>query len=117
MPTDTTEHQDEGFLRGYKPRSYSAQHQPKAPSTAPRYNSTRHSYNNRTTSTNADHNNSKDEFSTSISWPIILAVIPTLGAFVAGSAEVWSDFIMILLILYYVYKWITGLCTHVKVII
>ncbi|KAL7321075.1 hypothetical protein PS15m_000892 [Mucor circinelloides] len=107
MPTDTTEHQDEGFLRGYKPRSYSAQHQSRAPSAAPRHNSTRHSYNNRTTSTNADHNNSKDEFSTSISWPIILAVIPTLGAFIAGSAEVWSDFIMILLILYYVYKWIT----------
>ncbi|KAG0163508.1 hypothetical protein DFQ30_011447 [Apophysomyces sp. BC1015] len=47
------------------------------------------------------------EFSTSISWPIFLAVIPTLGAFVAGSAELWSDFVMILLILYYVYKWIT----------
>lgn len=50
----------------------------------------------------------KSEFSTAISWPILLAIIPTLGAFVAGSAEVWSDFIMILLILYYVYKWITG---------
>ncbi|KAI9029777.1 hypothetical protein CLU79DRAFT_736006 [Phycomyces nitens] len=48
-----------------------------------------------------------EEFSTAISWPILLAVIPTLGAFIAGSAEVWSDFIMILLILYYVYKWIT----------
>ncbi|OAD07127.1 hypothetical protein MUCCIDRAFT_160729 [Mucor lusitanicus CBS 277.49] len=107
MPADTTEHHDEGFLRGYKPRSYSAQQQPRTPSPAPRHNSTRPSYNNRTTSTNADHNNSKDEFSSSISWPIILAVIPTLGAFVAGSAEVWSDFIMILLILYYVYKWIT----------
>ncbi|KAK4517972.1 uncharacterized protein ATC70_001321 [Mucor velutinosus] len=107
MSADTTEHQDEGFLRGYKPRSYPAQQQPRTPSPAPRYNSTRPSYNNRTTSTNADHSNNKDEFSSSISWPIILAVIPTLGAFVAGSAEVWSDFIMILLILYYVYKWIT----------
>ena len=108
MPADTTEHQDEGFLRGYKPRSYPAQQQqPRTSSPAPRFS-------NRTTSTNADRNNSKDEFSSSISWPIILAVIPTLGAFVAGSAEVWSDFIMILLILYYVYKWITGVCIHVK---
>lgn len=112
MPVDTE--QDDGFLRGYKPRSYSTQqqqqhhHQPSTPSPATRRTGTRNSYNNRTTSTNADHNNSKDEFSSSISWPIILAVIPTLGAFVAGSAEVWSDLIMILLILYYVYKWITG---------
>jgi hypothetical protein len=37
-----------------------------------------------------------------------LAVIPAIGAFFAGSAEVWSDFIMILLTLYYVYKWLTG---------
>lgn len=44
----------------------------------------------------------------SISWPILLAVIPTLGAFVVGNAEDWGDFILILLILYYVYKWITG---------
>ncbi|PHZ09371.1 uncharacterized protein RHIMIDRAFT_263710 [Rhizopus microsporus ATCC 52813] len=43
----------------------------------------------------------------SISWPILLAVIPTLGAFVVGNAEDWGDFILILLILYYVYKWIT----------
>ncbi|GAN11686.1 conserved hypothetical protein [Mucor ambiguus] len=49
----------------------------------------------------------KNEFSPIISWPILLAVIPTLGAFFAGSAEVWSDFIMLLLILYYVYKWMT----------
>lgn len=46
-----------------------------------------------------------------ISWPIVLAIIPTLGAFIAGNAEVWSDFIMVLLVLYYVYKWITG-TTH-----
>ncbi|KAI8887988.1 hypothetical protein K501DRAFT_321132 [Backusella circina FSU 941] len=52
-------------------------------------------------------NTLKDEISTAVSWPIILAVIPTLGAFIVGSAEVWSDFIMILLILFYVYKWIT----------
>jgi Flp pilus assembly protein TadB len=49
-----------------------------------------------------------DEFSPAVSWPILLAVIPTLGAFFAGSAEIWSDFIMLLLILYYVYKWMTG---------
>jgi hypothetical protein len=55
-----------------------------------------------------DKNTIKDEISTAVSWPIILAVIPTLGAFIVGSAEVWSDFIMILLMLYYVYKWITG---------
>lgn len=48
------------------------------------------------------------EVSTAISWPIVLAVIPMLGAFVAGSAEVWGDFVMGLLILYYVYKWVTG---------
>lgn len=48
------------------------------------------------------------EFSPTVSWPILLAVIPTLGAFFAGSADIWSDFIMLLLILYYVYKWMTG---------
>ncbi|CAO3643780.1 unnamed protein product [Mucor fragilis] len=49
----------------------------------------------------------KKEFSPTVSWPILLAIIPTLGAFFAGSAEIWSDFIMLLLILYYVYKWMT----------
>ncbi|GAA5798163.1 hypothetical protein EDC94DRAFT_601678 [Helicostylum pulchrum] len=49
-----------------------------------------------------------EEFSPAVSWPILLAVIPTLGAFVAGSAEIWSDFIMLVLILYYVYKWMTA---------
>lgn len=50
----------------------------------------------------------EEEVPTSISWPIALAVIPTLGAFFAGSAEIWSDFVISLLILYYVYKWMTG---------
>lgn len=50
----------------------------------------------------------KNAFSPTVSWPILLAIIPTLGAFFAGSAEIWSDFIMLLLILYYVYKWMTG---------
>jgi hypothetical protein len=44
----------------------------------------------------------------SISWPILLAIIPAFGTFVAGSADIWSDFVMLLLILYYVYKWMTG---------
>ncbi|KAG0743723.1 hypothetical protein G6F23_005794 [Rhizopus arrhizus] len=43
----------------------------------------------------------------SISWPILLAVIPTLGAFIVGSAEDWGDFVLTVLVLYYVYKWIT----------
>ena len=47
-------------------------------------------------------------FSPTISWPILLAVVPTVGSFFAGSADAWSDFVMILLILYYVYKWMTG---------
>lgn len=54
----------------------------------------------------------KKEFSPTVSWPILLAIIPTLGAFFAGSAEIWSDFIMLLLILYYVYKWMTGKHIH-----
>jgi hypothetical protein len=49
-----------------------------------------------------------ESVSPSVSWPIVLAIVPTLGAFVAGSAEVWSDLIMVLLILYYTYKWVTG---------
>ncbi|CAO3666353.1 unnamed protein product [Rhizopus microsporus] len=49
-----------------------------------------------------------DDFSAAVSWPILLAGVPTLGAFFAGSSEIWSDFIMILLILFYVYKWMTG---------
>lgn len=49
-----------------------------------------------------------DEFSPAVSWPILLAVVPTLGAFVVGSAEIWSDFLMLILILFYVYKWMTG---------
>lgn len=62
-------------------------------------------------------NESKSESSSAaVSWPIILAIIPTLGAFIGGSAEIWSDFIMILLILYYVYKWITGTYTNIYIV-
>ncbi|CAO3693536.1 unnamed protein product [Rhizopus stolonifer] len=50
----------------------------------------------------------RHSFSPAISWPILLAGIPTLGAFFAGSSEIWNDFIMVLLILFYVYKWMTG---------
>ncbi|GAA5810239.1 hypothetical protein MFLAVUS_003659 [Mucor flavus] len=58
--------------------------------------------------TNTSTPETAEEFSPAVSWPILLAVIPTLGAFVAGSAEIWSDFIMLVLILYYVYKWMTA---------
>lgn len=64
---------------------------------------------------NLDDTSSKRNTSTgsdmvpTISWPILLAVVPTVGSFFAGSAEAWSDFVMILLILYYVYKWMTGM--------
>jgi hypothetical protein len=96
---------DEGFLRGYK-RGFRQQQPPNTPppTASAKYRSAR-SY---TQKVQPPPTTEKDEFSTAISWPIILAVIPTLGAFIAGSAEVWSDLIMILLILYYVYKWITG---------
>jgi hypothetical protein len=77
------------------------------------------SYNRRSaaTSTTEKSDQGSQISPTTVSWPILLAAIPTLGAFFAGSAEVWSDFIMLLLILYYVYKWMTGkytlLHTHV----
>lgn len=92
--------QDEGFLGAYKPRSFNRSAQPSSTHTASKHRKQK--------APSADKESPRDEFSTAISWPIILAIIPTLGAFIAGSAEVWSDFIMILLILYYVYKWITG---------
>ncbi|KAI9021690.1 hypothetical protein CLU79DRAFT_752816 [Phycomyces nitens] len=46
-------------------------------------------------------------FPVGLSWPILLAIAPALGAFLGGTAEIWSDFITILLILYYVYSWVT----------
>lgn len=52
---------------------------------------------------------SSDGFSAAVSWPILLAIVPTVGSFFAGSADAWSDFVMILLILFYVYKWMTGM--------
>jgi hypothetical protein len=67
-----------------------------------------HSYstNNNTHASTPQTNNPTN--SNEFSWPILLAIVPTLGTFFAGSAEIWSDFVMILLILYYVYKWMTG---------
>lgn len=57
---------------------------------------------------NNAHASTPQTNSNEFSWPILLAIVPTLGTFFAGSAEIWSDFVMILLILYYVYKWMTG---------
>lgn len=56
----------------------------------------------------------RHSFSPAISWPILLAGVPTLGAFFAGSSEIWNDLIMVLLILFYVYKWMTGKTTLVN---
>lgn len=100
MGTPDTE-QEGGFLSGYRPSSFSRSTQKQESSSSSKQHTPK-------PATPVNKETMKDEFSTAISWPIILAIIPTLGAFVAGSAEVWSDFIMILLILYYVYKWITG---------
>lgn len=66
------------------------------------------SYRRSTSTASTEKSDQSSEFSPTVSWPILLAVIPTLGAFFAGSAEIWSDFIMLLLVLYYVYKWMTG---------
>lgn len=44
---------------------------------------------------------------TASSWPILLAVVPTVGSFFGGNADTWSDFVIILLVLYYIYKWMT----------
>jgi hypothetical protein len=104
--------QEESFLRGasssFKPRVFHrpAQPPPSSNNKQARPNNTHHQQQQQQQQQPAT--DTKEEFSAAISWPIILAIIPTLGAFIAGSAEVWSDFIMILLILYYVYKWITG---------
>lgn len=51
----------------------------------------------------------KKEPTSYASWPILLAIIPAFGTFIAGNADIWSDFVMLTLILYYVYKWMTGI--------
>lgn len=104
LPTDQEKH----FLRGsssssssFKPRFF--HHPPSSPSNNRNYDS-KSNY----THPQQENATEKEGFPTAVSWPILLAIIPTLGTFIGGSAESWSDFIMLLLILYYVYKWITG---------
>jgi hypothetical protein len=114
--TNLSADQEEGFLRGssssFKPRSFHRlAAQPSTPSSSLETRQSKSNYTHhhqQQQQQQAAAADAKEEFSTAIAWPIVLAIIPTLGAFIAGSAEVWSDFIMILLILYYVYKWITG---------
>ncbi|KAI9487359.1 MAG: hypothetical protein EXX96DRAFT_497926 [Benjaminiella poitrasii] len=66
---------------------------------------------------NKSKKNESSYSGTTVTWPIVLAVIPTMGAFFAGNNEIWSDFIMVLLILYYVYKWVTGKYIYIYVYI
>ncbi|KAI7853990.1 hypothetical protein BDC45DRAFT_441349 [Circinella umbellata] len=80
---------------------------PTPPSSAPTSSASLYENSNSSNISATAEDPSNDEVSTAISWPIILAIVPTLGAFFAGSAEVWSDFVLSLLMLYYVYKWMT----------
>ncbi|CAG8434274.1 1769_t:CDS:2 [Ambispora gerdemannii] len=46
-----------------------------------------------------------DSFSThAYSWPILFAIIPPMGALVYGKSDVWSDFLLLLLIAFYLYN-------------
>ncbi|KAG9285366.1 hypothetical protein G9A89_010841 [Geosiphon pyriformis] len=46
-----------------------------------------------------------DSFSThAYSWPILFAVIPPMGGLIYGKSEVWSDFLLLLLIAFYLYN-------------
>ncbi|CAH1761594.1 4916_t:CDS:2 [Entrophospora sp. SA101] len=38
------------------------------------------------------------------SWPILFAVIPPMGALIFGKSDVWSDFLLLLLIAFYLYN-------------
>jgi len=38
------------------------------------------------------------------SWPIAFAVIPPMGALIYGKSDVWSDFLLLLLIAFYLYN-------------
>jgi len=50
-----------------------------------------------------------EAFSThAYSWPIVFAVIPPMGALVYGKSDVWSDFLLLLLIAFYLYNIIKG---------
>lgn len=40
------------------------------------------------------------------SWPILFAIVPPLGALLWGTAEAWGDFLLLVLISYYLYNFI-----------
>jgi hypothetical protein len=55
------------------------------------------------------HDLSTESFSLSThSWPIAFAIIPPMAALVYGKSDVWSDFLLLLLIAYYLYNIIKG---------
>jgi hypothetical protein len=109
MTLSENDQQEESFMRF---QSNMNRHPSKTStsSTTPlkkkRTSSQAYSANNNAHASSLQTNNQTN--SNEFSWPILLAIVPTLGTFFAGSAEIWSDFVMILLILYYVYKWMTG---------
>ncbi|CAG8733986.1 9601_t:CDS:2 [Dentiscutata erythropus] len=37
-------------------------------------------------------------------WPIVFAVVPPMGALIYGKSDVWSDFLLLLLIAFYLYN-------------
>uniref|UniRef100_A0A1D1XN81 Uncharacterized protein n=1 Tax=Anthurium amnicola TaxID=1678845 RepID=A0A1D1XN81_9ARAE len=46
-----------------------------------------------------------DSFSShAYSWPIAFAVVPPMGALIYGKSDVWSDFLLLLLIAFYLYN-------------
>jgi len=46
-----------------------------------------------------------DAFSShAYSWPIAFAVVPPMGALIYGKSDVWSDFLLLLLIAFYLYN-------------
>ncbi|CAG8558122.1 14662_t:CDS:10 [Funneliformis caledonium] len=46
-----------------------------------------------------------ESFSThAYSWPIAFAVVPPMGALIYGKSDVWSDFLLLLLIAFYLYN-------------
>jgi hypothetical protein len=50
------------------------------------------------------------------SWPIAFAVVPPMGALIYGKSDVWSDFLLLLLIAFYLYNIIKGIYTHTYII-
>ncbi|RHZ47944.1 hypothetical protein Glove_564g57 [Diversispora epigaea] len=46
-----------------------------------------------------------DSFSShAYSWPILFAVVPPMGALIYGKSDIWSDFLLLLLIAFYLYN-------------